>query len=293
MPSNDPASPSLTLTISANIEELLGLLPAGLSLGDVERGQTLTQTFELTGKLAAEVKLSEVKAPEHLAIQMKELKEGDKRRVELTVTVSKDAPTETMLNGRVEIKTDQAQMEWLRVNLRARVVGSITVQPPRVQARARQVNEAVNLKFNVAARNGKGFKVLSVADEAGRFNGVARPSPDDKRYEVEVVVPANLVSRSFSGVVVVKTNDAETPELKVPYSIVVHAGAGRMNLDRSKMPLDKSRLRQPGGPGAVRGPGVRGVPGLAPGRPPPGSPRPGAPRPGSPPPGSPRPAKRP
>ncbi len=241
VPSNDPANPSIQLKISATIEELLGFSPSGLSLGDVERGQVLTRSFELTGKFAPTAKLLELESPPNLAIQMVEKKEGDKRQVELTITVGKDAPTETVLNGRVQIKTDQTEMPVLRLNLRARVVGNITVQPQRVHARTTKPAESVTLRFSVVARNGKGFSVVSVADQAGRFTGVAKASADKRTHAVEVVVPAELMTRSFSGALVVKTNDKETPELKVPFSVVVQVAGARGVPNRARMQLDRRR----------------------------------------------------
>lgn len=235
--SNDPDTPVVNLQISADIEILLGLQPAVVMLGNLTPGQTVTRSVELVGKLAKEARIVEVQPPEHLTISTKRLDEDGKRKVELSIQVAKDAPGDRRLNGMARFAMDQPEAAQLTLHLRGNVRGRISIKPARVVIRRQNATDSKILRFEVAARNGVEFNVLSATDEGKMLHPEVEPIEAGHRYSVRADVPGGATLARTSGTITVRTNDAETPLLKVPYSIVTtRAGKSPVHSSEQKSP---------------------------------------------------------
>jgi hypothetical protein len=235
--SNDPDTPVITLQVTAEIEVLLGFQPQSLMLGDLSPGQTLTRSVALVGKLASGARLLAVEPPKHMAITMKPRDENGKRMVDLQIEVSKDVPPNRMLGGAARFTTSQPEASPLTLHLRGNVLGRIRATPQRVVVRRQNANDTATLQFEVAGRDGVEFNVLSVADDGKVVQPKVEPIERGHRYRVRAEVPGDPKRPRVAGTVTVKTNDAEVPVLRVPYSIVTAAVR--------KAPVRPSGLQRP------------------------------------------------
>ena len=210
------------LSVSVDVEVTLAVVPGAIALGKIDVGETIRRTVRLTGRLASGVALKGVGPTRLFDVTMLARKSGAEQQIDLAVTLKPSAAAGRRLHDTIELLTDRPDLGPVRLVISGYRLGNVTARPERVQLRAGANGDASKLELEVVAREGRPFKLLSIRDQHGRFDGRSTVVKAGHHYRVEAQVPAALLTRSFSGVLLVTTDDKDTPQLRVPYSVIAH-----------------------------------------------------------------------
>jgi hypothetical protein len=209
------------LTIRADVKVQLGFRPKRLHMGEIAEGQVVERSLELVGEEAADVKLLSADGGEKFEVGMVEEKGvAGKRMVKFTVAL-KPPFRHGKIHGVIEIETSHPKNKSLQLMVTGNGVGRFIPRLDHVYIRKTAAFQPVDLSFELMARGDEPFEVLSVRDKQGRFEGKAREIDKGRRYRIEMTIPAEKFANTMVGTIVVRTDDAKTPEVEVPFSAVL------------------------------------------------------------------------
>lgn len=225
VPSNDPTQPNVTLKVNADIDVPLLLKPTYVNLGELGAGASALHTLELSGRLAATTQITTVTAPPELTVTLEKAENTEANRVRLNITVKPDTAPDKIIHGTIELSTNSPEAPVVKATVHGRVVGKIYARPNPVNARPGDNDQPAKLQFDVLARDTKGFKVKSAADEQKRFTAKVTEVKASELYRIEADIPAALIGPApLQGAVIVTTNNKDTPTLKIPFNVFVRTG---------------------------------------------------------------------
>jgi len=210
---NDPEHPVVKLTIKANVIASINLEPSNLNFGEVEAGKakTLKATVWLRDDLKATVTNVESNN-EHVTAKLLPKPDEKGRRV-IEVTVSKDAPPGP-LHSVITVNTSAGDKQKARLTTRANVMGDLTFEPRALNLRAGTGKVVLSRRD----ANRPPLRVLDAHTTTPEFKVRMKEVEKQSRYEFEISVePKGDIHR---GALVIKTNNAKQPEIKIPLSYV-------------------------------------------------------------------------
>jgi hypothetical protein len=183
------------------------------------------RSLELVGKEAGGVKLLSADGGGKFEVEMVEERGvAGKRMVKFSV-----APTPPFRHGKIDghigIETSHASKKRLQLRVTGQAVGRITTRPHHVHVNKTAAFQPVDMSFELLARGDEPFEVLSVRDKQGRFEGKAVELYTGRRYRIEMTIPAEKFADTTVGTIVVRTDDAKTPEIEVPFSAILRSNA--------------------------------------------------------------------
>ena len=216
MYSNDPDSPKLFLTLKGEIVEDLRIEPRSVSFGEVPLGESAVKT--------ATLKLAE---PERVKIGKITCEDS---RFSPKLTPGEEAGTATLevtFNGhdKVERIASDIQIELLgegmkpaSVPVRAQVVGDLRF--PRQIFLMKRAEKYNTREIVLTSRSDKKFKVLRAEDPDGV---VKLEVPKGANSEIRLVASVREAkvgdAKSVRGKILIRTSDAQNPEIEVGYTV--------------------------------------------------------------------------
>ncbi len=166
--SNDPTSPTSSLTIEADVQPIVTVEPRLVAFNQLTKGESKSVDLTVTGRIdnfnVTEIKFdgagedikAEIGKPEQIEINNEKMY---KVPVKLTYPPAKRIER---FNRNMIIVTNDSREKEVKLPVLGEVVGDIDVKPPRVTmglvAREAQFSNTASL----ASRTGKPFKVLGV-----------------------------------------------------------------------------------------------------------------------------------
>lgn len=127
------------------------------------------------------------------------------------------------LREEIVIHTDHPLRPEIRVTAVGMVSGPISVVPERVRMVNVKSHDGASIDVNLLVRGGHEAKI-EVAQKPERID--AAVTPDDAgggRYKLRVSVPQGAAAGLIDGDIVLKTDQANAAELRIPVSILVSA----------------------------------------------------------------------
>lgn len=257
--SNDPNQPMYKLHLEGEAVPAILYDPQFFKFGRVEDDETHTATVSLkANKEGLSFKITNVEvADKTLKADVKTLEEG--RDYEITLS-NTEPMKEGNLNALVNISTDNPDRPMIQIRANAQVIGKLEVLPDQLNVTySGDETKKTTQYMRVGIGRVKEFKITEVSTDAPGVTTelIERGS---NNYNIKVAdIPGNESVEGKS--VTIKTNLADSPEIKIPFNLVKLGGAKGLGASL----------------GALRGAGAPpALPGAAPAAP---APAPAAPAP--------------
>lgn len=210
---NDPANKMVKLTLAGHMQHFIEVTPISVTFDKLRPNESAQTTVKLENKIDKELKLSikTLNASPIFSHELKEITAG--KSFELVVSANppySGKPRYQIL----EITADDPKIQPIRIPCSAIVPERLDVRPsviylrPNTPAGPRSVeftnNSDSDVKLLEAVSDDPAIKVSTVARKPGR------------EYVVELLFPENYVAPSPQTAIVLKTDDLERPEIRIP-----------------------------------------------------------------------------
>lgn len=212
--SNDPDTPEYKLTISGIVIEEVVVTPAKLDFAEFLYGTVTTKNILIKSIVDPEFEINNVvsTSPDVVTTLKK-----DKEKNEYIVEVSLNKDTKPgRLNGKIVIYTNSKNMEEVTVPFFGRIVGDISVYPPRISCGIVPQKEEKTVSVFATAYN-KDATVKSVNIIPDFLKAEFLKIEDKiKTYKISVTLKNSAPAGSFKGNLKIFTNSKNQPVIDVP-----------------------------------------------------------------------------
>lgn len=238
--SNDPIQAEVTVAITAEVEPVVMIEPKLLQFGEVKKGESRTAKVKVIGRtddFAAT--FGTVSSEEALALQVLgtrdiELNGKKLRETEVEITLKPGTPV-GRLQQSASIRTNDARMPAVTVQVMGDIVGDLEIGPARLALGVLQASGPIKSEFKITSRAGAAFKVLKIENQS--ISGIeleftVKPVSEaaHNAYTVEVAGMAPKDPVPIRGEVQIKTDVKGEETIRIPYFGVVrpqNLGAAR------------------------------------------------------------------
>jgi hypothetical protein len=227
---NHPTNPTTQLNIRAMVKPVVVVEPAIVQLGEVNRGQPKSATFNVLGRTPDfKVQLVTFSNPDLFDVKIGEPKEvefgGEKLRgAEVTVTL-KGAARVGNIAQTATIRTNDPRAQIRSTQIMGSVVGDISPDPKWLSMGQLEAGKEFVKEFKVTSRSGKAFKIEGVET---RWSGSAAREP---KYEITPLDPKNPIAytvrmvgtapngnTNVRGDIMLRTNVAGEELVRLPFN---------------------------------------------------------------------------
>ena len=225
--SNDPANPMVTLTIKGTVKKLIDILPSPYINIRVSKGEPVEGTVTLVNNDRSPLQILEVKSsnPE-FTTHLKTLEKG--QRYELQAKMNNAKTASGRFNTQLTVTTNNKKQAQLSIPVIVAIAARVEAFPERLtfgrlNLASLENNPQNNILLNrtITVRSlVPEFKVTKVESSLPfvRLQLVA-PQRQGSPYSVKVALMKEKLKKGpFDGTVVLRTNDKEFGELKIPLS---------------------------------------------------------------------------
>ncbi|MEK6798782.1 MAG: redoxin domain-containing protein [Planctomycetota bacterium] len=218
--SNDPINPRLRLTLRGEVKRFVDITPASASFGRITEQEPQTRELTIINNTETPVQLTLQKEPnDPFAYELVEKEAG--KRYSLNVT-AKPPFTEGSLHGNLRIGTNVEQQKELMVASVATVPPRLEVQPTAViVAKARPdapptSPEGLSRVLRFTNYGKEKVKLVEAKCDDPSVAVSVRERTEGQAYTIEVQMPAGYQPPGEGRMITLKTDDAKTPEIKIP-----------------------------------------------------------------------------
>ncbi|AMV26378.1 hypothetical protein VT84_18415 [Gemmata sp. SH-PL17] len=198
--------------------------------GDVKAGPPLLHTFDLTNATAGTVTITKVEAGcgclrQALATEVLPAGEKTKLALEVNTLTQPDGPNrwQATVSYKVELPGAPAQTGTLLLQLTATLSREISVTPPQV---AFSAAGEVSKELVVGDKRAKPLTVLKAASSAAHLTveiGQVANGAVGRTQPVTIKLAANAPTGHRDESVILYTDDADCPELRIPVRVLKRA----------------------------------------------------------------------
>jgi hypothetical protein len=225
---NDPAKPTTTLDIHADVKVVFRAEPPSLMAGSAERGQTISQKIALISRKPDLTVLQATAQSPRLSVNVlpaTQIEENGEQvtKTELEVIVAKDAMAGPLQEG-ITVRTSDPNT-ILTVFVTGEVVGLVHPNPNRLSFQMLSPNQPMMSRVMLNPRGGKPFKVTGVIDqpqtnptaEVFKFEVKENTSTTPTSWEIIGTGNAPPQPGRVSGEWIISTDLPDEPQLRVRY----------------------------------------------------------------------------
>lgn len=225
---NDPAMPSMTLVVKADVQAFIDVVPRSFVRFNVLQGEAAEEKVVLVPSQPVDFKVLAVEtgtAPVTATfrkLEGSELIQGrNQPQWEVSFKVPANAP-EGPVNQKVTVKTTAEKSPNVTVTLTGVVRPIIQVVPPTVDLGTvpndAPVGRALLLINN---RQNHDLQIANAKVSSELFSAEVTPLQPGQRYQVAVTLKAGAPKGTHKTTLVIETNDPAKPRVEVPLSVTV------------------------------------------------------------------------
>jgi hypothetical protein len=225
--SNDPTNPMVTLAIKGTVKQLIDILPSPYINIRVSKGEPVEGTVTLVNNDRSPLQILEVKSsnPE-FTTHLKTVEKG--QRYELQAKLNSATAASSRFNTTLTVTTNNKKQAQVVIPVLAMIAARVEAFPERLTfgrlnlaslENNPQSNVLLNRTITVRSLVPE-FKVTKVESSLPFVQlQLVTPQRQGSPYNVRVaLVKEKLKKGPFDGTVVLRTNDKEFGELKIPLS---------------------------------------------------------------------------
>jgi len=222
--SNDPDNPMYKLTITGVINEEVVVKPRKLNIADVVYGKGIKRTLSVKSIVAPMFTISKVIST-NPDIATTLTKEKEKNEYSIDVSLSKEAKL-GRLGSKIVIHTNSKNMEKVTVPFYGRVVGDISIYPPRLSCgTVKQKEEKKVVVFATTYNDDVNISKVEIFPDFLEAN-VAKKEENEKKmtYKISVTLKKDAPVGRFKGELKIFTSSRNQPVIDVPVYGMVKEG---------------------------------------------------------------------
>ncbi len=228
---DDPATPQVTLFLSANVKPFVEMHPYGFFRIQALTGETGTSEMILVSD-EPDFKPTKVESPQpYLKAALAPVSEKERlpnkgpNQYKVTLTTLPETP-EGLLSGYVKVATGIKKQPELELSVSGFMRPTVTLTPASINfGNFDPKSETTKRKVMLVNNNTKNeaFAVTRAESNVDGISAEIKPVENDKnRVEVFLTVDQARVKKgAFDGTIVVRTNDTARSEMKVPIKGVI------------------------------------------------------------------------
>jgi hypothetical protein len=241
--SNDPAHPTIQLTLEVEVIVDVAVEPRALHFGELRKTDKESKKFSVKVDEPDRVKITSVKVEdeEHFDVTRKGSDGAGSADYELTF---KGAERLGRVSTKVVVAYNAPEAASTELPITLTVVGDVRIQPTRLYFSKSQ-DRFKPRELTLTSRSGQGVEVLSVDDKGGLLKVETLTAKGEKAVlRLSVTDPDRQYDKKASYDLIVKTTDADSAEIVVPYSIferptrggITREGVSKLRKARGQLP---------------------------------------------------------
>ena len=215
--SDDPASPTTTLTFEADVVREISPSTDSVFFQDVVRSTPRKASVKLSSGTDKPVVLTEAKAPGAPYLTAVLRPEGNDGWVDITLDGRKIPAGKLMGADAVIVRTANPKVPTVVLTVQWEMRATVTADPLRV-AWAEPAGKELRAKVVLKQVDGKPFRVVSSKTTNPALDVVGGGKPAAVRQEIEVVLSADAKPGLYTEKVQLALDDPDQPELELRVS---------------------------------------------------------------------------
>jgi uncharacterized protein DUF1573 len=226
VPSNDPQNPKLSLSIKADIKQILEVTPTQVSLGAIRSGATTNMTVTVHRTDGKKLVISETQPSSKDVKATVEPVQGDAQSAKLTITVTGEG-TPRRLSDQVKVFLDGITQPAATVTVFGQVLGDVTISPEQLywpvtsQASSNSLPVPPPRRITVTStRADQPLEIKNIATSLTNMTVQIVTIEAGKTYAV-VAQLASTPTTSERGTISFDTNTPIQPKVTIPVTITV------------------------------------------------------------------------
>ncbi len=237
---NQKDKPRLVFNLHGTVVSEVQVEPRVVSFGEVSKGKKVSKEFTVKVKDPDKIHLESVTVDDK-RFKVRKLERG---KGTVKYEVSFQADKVDRYAAKVEIRLQGAKVDVFTVPLRATVVGDLRHAGSLYFIKRGEHFSARD--FTISSRSDKKVHIRKVVDQQGllKFEIVENDQPTVK-IRATVADETQSYLRARRGKILIHTNSADEPVVKVLYTIAERNRQPRRQLDKIKLPTDISAVRRP------------------------------------------------
>ncbi len=212
--SNDPDSPKYKLTISGNVVEEVVVKPRKLNLSEVLYGTGTRRNITVKSIKDHKFEVSKIESSSPDVEVL--LKKNDKMNEYVVRTTLKKEAKLGRFNSKIVLHTNSSNMEKVTIPVFGRVVGDISVYPPRISCGIVPQKEEKKVSAFATAYN-KDVEIDKIEAFPEFLSAdISRIEDNMKTYKISVTLKKDAPVGRFTGGLKIYTSSKNQPVIDVP-----------------------------------------------------------------------------
>lgn len=230
VPSNDPQSPTVNLSIKADVKQVLEITPGQISLGGIRQGAITNVTATLRRTDGKKLAISSTQPSSKLVRARVEPVEGsnDQSSAKIVIEVEGEG-TPRMLSENVKVFLDGITQPATTITINGRLLGDVTVSPEQLYwpitdpSRAPAANadaQTIRRIAVTATRPDQPLEIKNLASSMADLSLEVVTIETGKTYSV-VAKFTEMPKQSERGTISFETNMSVQPKITIPVTVTV------------------------------------------------------------------------
>jgi len=253
--SDDPALPSQQIPLKANVTQMVTMDPMMLPIGQIDRGSASVKSVTVTSRIPDLQITQATPASPRLVATIAGVTDAvvdgaNIRQTKIDVALAPDAAYGPF-NEMVTVRTSDPA-RTLNFTVSGEVMGPIAASPARLSFPGVLPSGDLNTSLTVQSRKGEPFTITGVQEvaqgsHAPLFTFNPQPNGDKTSWTVGITGKAPGMQTAIRGELIVNTDSAEMPQLRVAYFGFVRpaASAPPPNLNQKQPAQDDAWKNNP------------------------------------------------
>ncbi len=224
MSSNDPANPTIDLSITAFVEVEFDYESNLIDVGTLHKGDTASGQAYLSIKHPEKTKVADISSSSPFVSA--KLVGGDAGKMKIEVTVLPGMKP-GKINETVTVHSDANPSQTARLKITGNIIGDVKVTPEMVRfelSASKGVSDQDAQEIQIVNKSAKKkLRVLGVADPTDRLQVSLSTVEDGVSYVVTAKPKSKVLQRTGSvvGSLIITTDNADQNRIEVRYNIMV------------------------------------------------------------------------
>jgi hypothetical protein len=214
---NDPDKKTVSLTITTDVVEAIGINPIRINFSQVKKGQEHVRFASLTGEDKDTTKLTGSESPNpniKVEINPKGFDNDKYQQIKIILLPTMKAGR---FFERVNIHTDHKTMKDIQLNVIGDVTGDVTIAPNQVHFGLFQKGKQPSERFLTIRSAGEvTFKILEVTSSIPEVTARVETVVDGKEYKLRATLSDAFAGDSLNGTLTIKTDMQHDGIIEVP-----------------------------------------------------------------------------
>jgi len=215
--SNDPNNPILQLSVTANIEVELEVIPQPeIWFNQLQPNTATNQTVEIKSMMTDPLVVEKVESSVPWLTAAVVASTSNSAQIEVS---TKPPLASGMQTGKITAHTTYKKFKDVVITVTAQVPATITAIPSRVMFLQNQGGDAVEASVLVSRNDGKDFHIKSVDTKSALITSALTTNTPGRSYRVHLTYLPKGNEKPASNKVEIQTDEPEWPKLEIPYVV--------------------------------------------------------------------------